>query len=218
MIVNDLMQGDYEALGRIFTDLVNLNVNGDLSITETDCENKAERTARRLLKSDSEHYIAHYKARSETNRDNRTSGHQPSREELLDYFAIGQCTPGVIALNVSTFIGYKKKGIIGGITASIGFLTCPIVIILLIAAFLTNFADLPVVKHAFAGIRVCVCVLILQAVLRLWKNSIVDRITMILYILIFLLAISGKFLPVSIPPAILVILSGVAGVILGKEK
>jgi len=144
--------------------------------------------------------------------------HWTSREELLDYFAIGQCTPGVIALNVSTFIGYKKKGIIGGITASIGFLTCPIVIILLIAAFLTNFADLPVVKHAFAGIRVCVCVLILQAVLRLWKNSIVDRITMILYILIFLLAISGKFLPVSIPPAILVILSGVAGVILGKEK
>ena len=144
--------------------------------------------------------------------------HWTSREELLDYFAIGQCTPGVIALNVSTFIGYKKKGIIGGITASIGFLTCPIVIILLIAAFLTNFADLPVVKHAFAGIRVCVCVLILQAVLRLWKNSIVDRITMILYILIFLLAISGKFLPVSMPPAILVILSGVAGVILGKEK
>ena len=144
--------------------------------------------------------------------------HWTSREELLDYFAIGQCTPGVIALNVSTFIGYKKKGIIGGITASIGFLTCPIVIILLIAAFLTNFADLPVVKHAFAGIRVCVCVLILQAVLRLWKNSIVDRITMILYILIFLLAISGKFLPVSIPPSILVILSGVAGVILGKEK
>lgn len=85
MIVNDLMQGDYEALGRIFTDLVNLNVNGDLSITETDCDNKAERTARRLLRSDSEHYIAHYKARSETNRDNRTSGHQPSREELLDY-------------------------------------------------------------------------------------------------------------------------------------
>lgn len=144
--------------------------------------------------------------------------HWTSREELLDYFAIGQCTPGVIALNASTFIGYKKKGIIGGITASIGFLTCPIVIILLIAAFLTNFADLPLVKHAFAGIRVCVCVLILQAVLRLWKNSIVDKVTLILYILIFLLAISGKFLPVSIPPAILVILSGVAGVILGKEK
>ena len=57
-------------------------------------------------------------------------------EELMDYFAIGQCTPGIIALNVSTFIGNKRKGVAGGITASIGFLTVPILIILLIAAFL----------------------------------------------------------------------------------
>ncbi len=141
-----------------------------------------------------------------------------SREELLDYFAIGQCTPGIIALNVSTFIGYKQKGVLGGITATLGFLTCPIVIILLIAAFLTNFADLPIVKHAFAGIRVCVCVLILQAVLRLWKTSIVDKITLFMFVVIFLLAISGKVLPVSIPPAILVILSGITGIIIGKEK
>ncbi len=141
-----------------------------------------------------------------------------SREELLDYFAIGQCTPGIIALNVSTFIGYKQKGVLGGITATLGFLTCPIFIILLIAAFLTNFADLPIVKHAFAGIRVCVCVLILQAVLRLWKTSIVDKITLFMFVVIFLLAISGKVLPVSIPPAILVILSGITGIIIGKEK
>ena len=144
--------------------------------------------------------------------------HWISREELLDYFAIGQCTPGVIALNVSTFIGYRKRGILGGITASIGFLSCPIVIILTIAAFLTNFADLPIVKHAFAGIRVCVCVLIFQAVLRLWKNSIIDKITLSLFIIIFLLAVSGKVLPVSVPPALLVILSGIAGMIFGKDK
>ena len=81
-------------------------------------------------------------------------------DELMDYFAIGQCTPGLIALNVSTFIGNKRKGVLGGITATLGFVTCPIIIILLIAMFLTNFADLPIVKNAFAGIRVCVCVLI----------------------------------------------------------
>lgn len=85
MIVNDLMQGDYEALGRIFTDLVNYNLYGDLSITETmECD-KAERTARRLLKSDSEHYISHYKARSEQNAKNRTSGQQPDKAEVRDY-------------------------------------------------------------------------------------------------------------------------------------
>ena len=135
-------------------------------------------------------------------------------EELRDYFSVGQCTPGVIALNVSTFIGTKKKGTAGAIAAALGFLTCPIALIILIAAFLTNFADLPVVQHAFAGIRVCVCVLIVQAVLRLWKSSVVDVFTFVLYIVILTLNALGTFtsvLPVKIPAAVLVILAGLAG-------
>lgn len=85
MIVNVLLEGEYETLGHIFVDLVNLNVHGDLSITEVDVADKAERTARRLLKDDSEHYISSYEARSKINADNRTSGHQPSTDELKDY-------------------------------------------------------------------------------------------------------------------------------------
>lgn len=138
-------------------------------------------------------------------------------DELMDYFAIGQCTPGLIALNVATFIGNKRKGIAGGIIATLGFLTCPIVIILVIAMCLTNFADLPVVKNAFAGIRVCVCVLILQAVLKLWKKSIVDVVTMILYLVIFLLMVFSSVLPVSIPAFVMVIAAGVFGIFFGKE-
>ena len=139
-------------------------------------------------------------------------------DELMDYFAIGQCTPGLIALNVATFIGNKRKGAIGGIIATLGFLTCPIVIILLIAMFLTNFADLLVVKNAFAGIRVCVCVLILQAVLKLWKKSVVDITTLILYLIIFLLMIFSSVLPVSVPAFAMVIAAGVFGVFFGKEN
>ncbi len=139
-------------------------------------------------------------------------------DELMDYFAIGQCTPGLIALNVATFIGNKRKGALGGIIATLGFLTCPIVIILLIAMFLTNFADLPVVKNAFAGIRVCVCVLILQAVLKLWKKSVVDITTLILYLIIFLLMIFSSVLPVSVPAFAMVIAAGVFGVFFGKEN
>lgn len=85
MIVNDLLQGDYEALGRIFTDLVNFNLYGDFSIVETECNDKAERSARKLLKSDSEHYIAHYKGRSEQNAKNRLSGQRPDRDEVKEY-------------------------------------------------------------------------------------------------------------------------------------
>ena len=139
-------------------------------------------------------------------------------DELRDYFSIGQCTPGIIALNVSTFIGEKKKGVPGAILASVGFLTGPIVIILVIAAFLKNFADYPVVQHAFAGIRVCVCVLILQAFLRLWKKSVVDALSLVLYLVIFLLHAFGKYIGIRIPAALLVILAGAAGILISTYR
>ena len=97
-----------------------------------------------------------------------------TEEELADYYAIGQCTPGIIAVNTATFIGAKRKGIIGGIVATIGVVFPSMIIISIIAAFLQNFADYPVVIHAFAGIRVCVCVLILNAIIKLWKKAVID--------------------------------------------
>ena len=143
--------------------------------------------------------------------------HWTSMDDLRDYFSIGQCTPGVIALNVSTFIGQKKAGIKGALVAGLGFLTGPLVIITLIAAFLQNFAQYPVVQHAFAGIRVCVCVLILQAVLRLWNKAIVDKKTLGLYILILFLTVFSKQLPISIPTAAFVICAGLFGVLSGGK-
>ncbi len=139
-------------------------------------------------------------------------------DDLRDYFSIGQCTPGVIALNVSTFIGEKKAGVPGALVATTGFLTGPIALILVIAAFLTNFAELPLVQHAFAGIRVCVCVLIVQAVLRLWKKSVVDRFTLCLYLLIFALNAFSSLLPVKVPAAVLVVSAGAVGVLASRRR
>ena len=93
-----------------------------------------------------------------------------TEEELADYFAIGQCTPGIIAVNTATFIGQKLCGAPGGITATLGVVFPSLVIITVIAAALRNFAEIPAVRHAFAGVRVCVCVLILNAVVKLWKR------------------------------------------------
>ena len=149
-------------------------------------------------------------------RDLEETRHWTTTDELMDYFAIGQCTPGIIALNVSTFIEQKKKGIPGALAATLGFLTMPIIIIIIIAAFLQNFAELEVVQHAFAGIRVCVCVLIVQAVLRLWKKSVVDAKCIILYLVIFALTVFSKMMPVSLPAAVLVIAAGVFGIFFGK--
>ncbi|MBR0163187.1 MAG: chromate transporter [Lachnospiraceae bacterium] len=139
-------------------------------------------------------------------------------EHLRDYFAIGQCTPGIIALNVSTFIGYNKKKLPGAIAATCGFLTGPILLILIIAAFLTNFADLAIVQHAFAGIRVCVCVLIVQAVLRLWNKSVIDVLSFLIFLVIFVLNVSSRFLPWSVPAALLVIAAGIFGILFGRTE
>ncbi|MBD5093930.1 MAG: chromate transporter [Subdoligranulum sp.] len=144
--------------------------------------------------------------------------HWTTMDDLRDYFSIGQCTPGIIALNVSTFIGQKRAGIKGAVVSTTGFLTGPILIILLIASFLQNFAQLAVIQHAFAGIRVCVCVLIIQAVLRLWKKSVVDGVTLALYLMIFVLNAFSGVLPVQLPAAVLVILAGVLGIVASTIK
>ena len=93
-------------------------------------------------------------------------------EELLNYFAIGQCTPGIIAVNTATFVGYKTRGIAGGIAATLGVISPSIVIIVLIAMLLENFMDILWVQHAFAGIRVAVCALIVSSVIKLVKSNL----------------------------------------------
>ena len=95
-----------------------------------------------------------------------------TQEELLNYFAIGQCTPGVIAVNTATFVGYKKKGVLGGIAATLGVIAPSLLIITVIALVLENFMDICWVQHAFAGIRVAVCALIASSVIKLVKSNI----------------------------------------------
>lgn len=129
-------------------------------------------------------------------------------EEIMDYYAIGQCTPGVIAVNTATFIGQKNKGVIGGIVATLGVIFPSIVIITIVAAFISNFSDLPVVKNAFAGVRVCVCVLILNAVIKLWKNSVVDKATLVIFLGVFL----GSVLT-DLSPIIFVLITAIAGIV-----
>ena len=131
-----------------------------------------------------------------------------TEEELMDYYAVGQCTPGVIAVNTATFIGYKYAGVPGGIIATLGVIFPSVVIITLIAGILTSFADVPAVKSAFAGIRVCVCVLIFNAVVKLWKMAVVDKATLVMFLAVFLLSV---FLDIS--PVVFVILCAGAGIV-----
>ncbi len=132
--------------------------------------------------------------------------HGATEEELMDYYAIGQCTPGIIAVNTATFIGYRKFGLAGGIIATCGVVAPSLVIITLIAMFLTNFAEIPAVKYAFDGIRAAVCVLIFNAVIKLGKKSLKDSLCIIIFLVILALSL---FAPVS--PVWLVVAAGAAG-------
>ena len=132
-----------------------------------------------------------------------------TEEEIMDYYAIGQCTPGIIAVNTATFVGQSTAGVAGGIFATLGVVFPSLIIITLIAAFLQNFADLAIVQNAFAGIRVCVCVLVFNAVVKLWKKSVVDKKTLVVFLIVML----GSYFT-DIAPTIFVVLAGVTGIVL----
>lgn len=92
-------------------------------------------------------------------------------EELLDYYAVGQSTPGIIAVNVATFVGYKKAGNIGGIIATLGVVTPSVLIISLMAGIIKSIDQMPVVQKAMKGISVAVCALITDATLKFIKKT-----------------------------------------------
>ena len=130
-------------------------------------------------------------------------------EELTDYFAIGQCTPGIIAVNTATFIGQKQRGVLGGIFATLGMVFPSLVIITALAGLITNFAHVAWVQHAFAGIRVVVCVLIFNAVLKLWKSAVHDVWGALLFA-----AVLAATLLTDLSPVVYVLLSAVAGIVI----
>ena len=144
-------------------------------------------------------------------------------EELTDYFAVGQCTPGIIAVNTATFIGYKYKGVWGGILATLGVVFPSLIIITAIAAFLANFAEYAVVRHALAGINAAVVALIAASVLKLGKTTLKNAVSVGIFVVVLVLAkLSGLLsLDVTTPlgmvldtlssPAVLIVLAGVAG-------
>lgn len=152
-------------------------------------------------------------------------------EELTDYFAVGQCTPGIIAVNTATFIGYKYKNVSGAVLASLGVVFPCLIIITAIAAFLSNFADIPVVRHALAGINAAVVALIASSVVKLGKSTLKNGAAITLFLCVLFLAALGRLANFQIyggvgtvldtltSPAVLIVLAGAAGFLLyGRKK
>ena len=135
-----------------------------------------------------------------------------TEEELMDYFAIGQCTPGIIAVNTATFIGQKYKGTLGAVFTTIGVVFPSVVIISLLATVIETFSHLLWVQNAFGGIRICVCVLITNAVVKLYKKAVVDKLTLAIFLVVML----GSCI-LNISPVVFVVLAAFAGVFLQSK-
>ena len=136
-----------------------------------------------------------------------------SSEQVMDYYAVSQGLPGIIAVNVSVFIGYERRKIPGGVAAALGVVSPCLLIIMTIAAFLSNFQENPYVRHAFAGISVCVAALILNAVLGLWKKGVKDKLGFAICILVFC---ATEFTGLS--PILFIIGAAVAGILFQKLR
>ena len=138
--------------------------------------------------------------------------HWATEEEIMDYYAVAQCTPGVIAVNIATFVGQKYKGIWGSIIATLGVVFPSLVIISALAGVIEAFSHLVWVKNAFGGIRICVCVLILNAVVKLLKKAVVDWWTLGIFVVVTL---GSLFIPVS--PVVFVLLAAAMGIALARK-
>ena len=136
-----------------------------------------------------------------------------TEEELMDYYAISQCTPGIIAINSAVFVGQKKRGDLGGAAAALGIVFPSLVIVTILASIITNVADLAWVQNAFAGIRACVCVQIFNSVLKLAKKSVIGVGTALIFVAVFL---GSVFLDLS--PVWCVLASAAAGIVLEQFR
>ena len=136
-----------------------------------------------------------------------------TEDELTDYMAVAQCTPGVIAINTATFVGYKVRKIRGAIIASLGVVLVPMVLIMIIAAVLQSFATYPVVQHVFAGIRIAVCALIFASIYKLFKKTVTNLTAVVLFLAAFLFVAVG-----GVSPVFIVIGAGLVGLAWGWLK
>ena len=126
-----------------------------------------------------------------------------SEEDMNNIVVVAESTPGPIAINSATFIGYKVGKVLGSIFAIIGVVLPSLIIIILISLFLNNFKEIAVIQYAFEGIRAAIIILMIEAIIKLskplQKNALFYSLLMASFVLNFFLGVS----------AILIILTGI---------
>ncbi|WP_372845211.1 chromate transporter [Pontiella sp.] len=130
-------------------------------------------------------------------------------EEMVDYYALGQSVPGIIAMNTATLVGYRKRGIPGAVCAAAGMAAPSLMVILIVAAFLAPYFELPWVRKAFAGIRAAVVALIVMAVWQVGKKSVNSLSKGVIAVGSFLAIVS-----LGLHPVLMIVVGGLLGAVL----
>jgi chromate transporter len=133
-----------------------------------------------------------------------------SEDEVINYYALSQSIPGIIAINTASLVGYHRRKLPGAIAAALGVMTPSIIIIMLVAAFCVGFWREPIVQKAFTGIRAAVAALILSAVVRMWKKAVKNWLGLTLAIIAF-----GAVIFFSVSPIIMILIGAAIGLLYG---
>ena len=139
--------------------------------------------------------------------------HWATEEEIMNYYAIGQCTPGIIAVNTATFVGYKKEKILGGIFATLGMISPSIIVISLVAAFFEMFLSNKWFAHALMGVRSVVCAMLINTIISLGQKCLKNAYSWIICVIILVLGFFTK-----IPTVVLVLMAAAVGIAFNEIK
>lgn len=135
-----------------------------------------------------------------------------SLNEVMDFYAIGQVIPGIIAINTALFVGYKKKKHLGALVSVLGFILPSIIIITVLYNTLLKLDQYPWVQHAFSGIRIAVSALIFNTVYSMLKKGVIDKITALFFALTVILVFYFK-----INPIYPIVVAGALGILVSKK-
>lgn len=136
-----------------------------------------------------------------------------TESDILDYYAIGQSTPGIIAVNTATMTGYNLKGIAGALAATSGFVMPSLIIITIIASYFSRFQEIELFQHAFSAIQIAVVALIVDIVIKMWNKSDKSKISLLIFILAFILLAFFRISPVYV-----ILASAVSGIIIQRLR
>ncbi len=134
-----------------------------------------------------------------------------THDEFLDIIAIGESTPGPIAINSATFIGYKQAGFFGSLCSTLGVVIPSVIIITVISLFFDRFMQFRYVQYAFEGIRVCVVYLIFTAGLRMFKGLKKKPLTYVIFSAVAVLFITFYILGIGFSSIICIFACGSVG-------